>query len=231
MIYVVQQQGREFVKIGFTSRDVASRVAELRTGSVEDLVLLFAMGGSRTDEKRLHRRFAQYRVRRSGEWFRLQGELAAWVAVELQRTEDQRVTERAQSEKKRRAEREAAEREFAERERQAAQERLNQTCAAIAYGRHLVRVGGFKRRLAQRYLPQLERAACATKAEHSLQGPLLPPQESRLGRCRAAWRSQGLPESVGGLVRKYCPSVGCLLWLAILAIVVLLNVAELLFKG
>jgi hypothetical protein len=62
-------------EIGFTSRDVESRLAGLETGCPVDLVVRAVMPGTVADERRLHERFALLRVRR--EWFTLTDEIVA----------------------------------------------------------------------------------------------------------------------------------------------------------
>lgn len=73
-IYVIQSG--EFIKIGFAT-DVAKRVRGLETGSPHPIAVLHEMRGTLEDEARFHGRFASYRVR--GEWFRKDGDLAAWM--------------------------------------------------------------------------------------------------------------------------------------------------------
>lgn len=66
-----------YVKIGWSGH-VAGRMKEIQSLVPDELVLFASIGGlSRFDEARLHERFATYRTR--GEWFRREGELAAWI--------------------------------------------------------------------------------------------------------------------------------------------------------
>lgn len=65
------------VKIG-VARDPIARMATLQIGSAATLRLLGSMFGGADLERALHRRFAQYHIR--GEWYRLEGALAAFIA-------------------------------------------------------------------------------------------------------------------------------------------------------
>lgn len=67
MIYFMLAEISGHVKIG-KANDPIKRLAQLRTGSHEPLTLLGAIPGGVAEERRLHERFAVYRVR--GEWFR-----------------------------------------------------------------------------------------------------------------------------------------------------------------
>jgi hypothetical protein len=70
--------GRGAVKIGF-AHDVESRLQALQTSSAEELVLLHYMEGTTADERRLHEKFAELRIR--GEWFRHEGFLAEFIVT------------------------------------------------------------------------------------------------------------------------------------------------------
>lgn len=74
MIYFAQALISLRVKIGHTEQNVTKRVSELQIGSPEPLDLLGFIEGDRTDEKRLHKRFAAHHVH--GEWFELGPALA-----------------------------------------------------------------------------------------------------------------------------------------------------------
>ncbi|WP_438278131.1 GIY-YIG nuclease family protein [Nitrobacter sp.] len=62
----------EFVKIGFTY-DVLVRLETLQAATPYTLELLDSFAGGESDEKELHARFAEHRVR--GEWFHLAPEI------------------------------------------------------------------------------------------------------------------------------------------------------------
>lgn len=66
------------IKIGFTSNGVDRRLEALRNGNPREIKVLATMRGTMDDEKRLHRRFAEYRVR--GEWFKAAPELLDFIA-------------------------------------------------------------------------------------------------------------------------------------------------------
>lgn len=67
-IYFVQPLNGGLVKIGFTSKDVKSRIQELQTGCPDKLTLLGTEPGDEQREASLHVQFADLRV--NGEWFR-----------------------------------------------------------------------------------------------------------------------------------------------------------------
>jgi hypothetical protein len=73
-IYFVRMS--TFVKIGFTT-DVAARMKAIQTSSPEKIVLLRIERGHVEDERVFHQRFRKYRA--NGEWFTLQGWLAAFL--------------------------------------------------------------------------------------------------------------------------------------------------------
>jgi hypothetical protein len=66
------------VKIGWSTR-VATRLAQLQTGSADPIRLLGTEPGGRALERRLHERFASARI--SGEWFEPTPELLAYVGA------------------------------------------------------------------------------------------------------------------------------------------------------
>lgn len=65
-VYFLVQEDR--VKIGFTTRP-GQRFATLQNGSAVKPDAILTVPGTRWDEKRLHNRFAPFRM--EGEWFRL----------------------------------------------------------------------------------------------------------------------------------------------------------------
>lgn len=68
---------RPFVKIGMTV-DVEARFRQLLATNPFDLEMVAILAGGRAVERALHLRFAAHRHR--DEWFREEGELAAWIA-------------------------------------------------------------------------------------------------------------------------------------------------------
>jgi len=75
-VYIVRAGG--FIKIGHTTK-LTSRMNNIRTHSPYDVTLLHKLAGARVLEKELHQRFAAQHSR--NEWFREEGELAAWIAM------------------------------------------------------------------------------------------------------------------------------------------------------
>lgn len=67
MIYFIRAKQSGRVKIGYTGGDGASRLAQLQTGSPEQLELLATIDGGLDVEKRFHELFDKCRVH--GEWF------------------------------------------------------------------------------------------------------------------------------------------------------------------
>ena len=65
------------VKIGY-SKDVDRRLRDLQTSTGHNLSVTAYMKGTRQDEKALHRRFKAHRAK--GEWFRIEGRLADFMA-------------------------------------------------------------------------------------------------------------------------------------------------------
>lgn len=65
-----------YIKIGW-STDVANRLLDLRTGIPEGLIVYALLPARPPYERELHARFKHLRL--TGEWFRRQSELAAWI--------------------------------------------------------------------------------------------------------------------------------------------------------
>lgn len=68
----------EAVKIGYTT-NIVSRMASLKTGSADDTELLLVVPGTEQTERYFHQHFKSHRLR--GEWFMLDGALAAFLAT------------------------------------------------------------------------------------------------------------------------------------------------------
>jgi hypothetical protein len=68
-VYIVGAEGTGMVKIGFTNQP-PQRFKALRADSAVPLIVLYLDVGGVAEEKALHRRFADLRVR--GEWFRFE---------------------------------------------------------------------------------------------------------------------------------------------------------------
>ena len=77
-VYFMRYGTSNRVKIGYTKR-MNQRRCGLEGGTPEDLHLLATVTGGREQEYRLHKRFAAYRIK--GEWYKLEGKLAEYVAA------------------------------------------------------------------------------------------------------------------------------------------------------
>jgi len=89
VIYFIQAAIIGRIKIGFTSNDdFQTRMDGLQTGSPVQLRILATCPGSELEEKELHARFADYRVR--GEWFRPGRRLVRLIASLQGRTKWER---------------------------------------------------------------------------------------------------------------------------------------------
>jgi hypothetical protein len=76
-VYFLRRDGTDEVKIGYSTQ-VNFRMANLRGANGGKLTLLATVSGGRDAESRLHKRFSRYRIQ--GEWYRLDGKLAEYVA-------------------------------------------------------------------------------------------------------------------------------------------------------
>lgn len=59
----------ENIKIGFTKNSVEKRLKQLNTGNDYQLYCLGYFQGTQKEEKSLHRKFSNFRIRNNGEWF------------------------------------------------------------------------------------------------------------------------------------------------------------------
>jgi hypothetical protein len=82
LVYFIGADGTGCVKIGWTTRRIEERVAQIQHASPFDVYVLATMSGGLTEERALHERFAPLRMR--GEWFRKEGALADLI-MELAR--------------------------------------------------------------------------------------------------------------------------------------------------
>ncbi len=78
MIYFIEAEGLNLIKIGFTDRRMGSRLAALRSSSAVALTLLGVIEGTVKDEKRTHVRFIE--LWHHGEWFRAEPGLRRYIA-------------------------------------------------------------------------------------------------------------------------------------------------------
>lgn len=68
-VYVLRAGNTDRYKIGYTSRDVASRAADLQTGCPFDISIVHEFAGSIEDEQSIHSILGGFR--KTGEWFEL----------------------------------------------------------------------------------------------------------------------------------------------------------------
>lgn len=78
MIYFIQASSASGpIKIGYTSRSVDERLAEIQAYSPVRLVVLLELDGEQADEQELHQKFILYRSH--GEWFAPTEEILAFI--------------------------------------------------------------------------------------------------------------------------------------------------------
>jgi hypothetical protein len=77
-VYFVQSGTDGPIKIGFTTRAIEQRLANLQTAHAEKLRLLAQITGDRELERELHRRFVLHRM--NGEWFEPHPDVIAFIA-------------------------------------------------------------------------------------------------------------------------------------------------------
>jgi hypothetical protein len=70
-------QAGPFIKIGYTSCPLKSRIEQLKTGCPYEIVPLATMAGDITTERQLHRRFQKYRA--NLEWFHACEQLIGFI--------------------------------------------------------------------------------------------------------------------------------------------------------
>ena len=75
MVYFFRQAN--LVKIGFSTKP-ADRLSALRTASAKHIAWEYSTPGGRALESELHRKFAEFRVKR--EWFLFAPEIREWIA-------------------------------------------------------------------------------------------------------------------------------------------------------
>jgi hypothetical protein len=78
VIYFVKPKGRNRVKIG-TTRDIKSRLNGLHHPLVGKMRVLATQPGGRAVERELHAKFREYHIMPGREWFRLEGDLLAYI--------------------------------------------------------------------------------------------------------------------------------------------------------
>lgn len=80
-VYIIQQVGSNYFKIGYTKESPERRFKELRTGAPEGLKVWAFFHGTKNDEASLHHAFNRFA--RHGEWFEL--DIRAMLAVTVDR--------------------------------------------------------------------------------------------------------------------------------------------------
>lgn len=79
MIYYIACTSTQRMKIGYTRGEPEVRLKQLQTGSAADLRLMACHQGSADDERMLHERFAEDRIR--GEWFSVSDQLLEHISL------------------------------------------------------------------------------------------------------------------------------------------------------
>ena len=77
VVYFFQKGRRQVIKIGY-SGDHEERRQNLQVASPDRLRVIATIPGNRAVEGALHKRFREYKI--TGDWYRLEGELAEYVA-------------------------------------------------------------------------------------------------------------------------------------------------------
>lgn len=78
-VYFIQAADTRDIKIGFTTRDVESRVREMQTGHPSELLILAKTRGSVSLERELHQKFEKHSGR--GEWFTPHPDLMSYITA------------------------------------------------------------------------------------------------------------------------------------------------------
>jgi transposase len=76
VVYFLKNGVRGQVKIGFTE-NLKGRISSLQGATPDAVAVIGTIPGTRKTEMKMHKRFAEYRVRR--EWFRIEGSLAKFL--------------------------------------------------------------------------------------------------------------------------------------------------------
>ena len=66
-VYFIENTENNSIKIGYTGKNVKSRLSQLQTGSSARLKVIKVINGNLPLETALHRKFSEYRL--NGEWF------------------------------------------------------------------------------------------------------------------------------------------------------------------
>ena len=79
-LYVLRLRGTDFVKIGFTTKPIEKRLAQIRTYCPAPIEIVVAGDGSREMERAHHRRLRQWHSH--GEWFKLTRDVMYQILAE-----------------------------------------------------------------------------------------------------------------------------------------------------
>jgi len=71
MIYFIRQKGTNYIKIGYTARDVSARLRELQTSNPLPLEIILTLEGDEIREQEMQRRYYQYLSTGGTEWFNI----------------------------------------------------------------------------------------------------------------------------------------------------------------
>ncbi len=84
LIYFLHEPELGRLKIGWSGRDVTTRLRAFQVGNSQDLKLLGVLPGSERDEAALHRRFARFKLPERREWFEATDGMMAEVRTILE---------------------------------------------------------------------------------------------------------------------------------------------------
>ncbi len=78
-VYFIKSEKTDEIKIGYTSGEVKNRLRSLQTGHPYKLKILATLSGTRDDERSLHEKFANSRLK--GEWFKSHPDLLDIISI------------------------------------------------------------------------------------------------------------------------------------------------------
>jgi hypothetical protein len=79
VVYFIQCD--DYVKIGFTYKEVKERLKAMQIGNPHKLKIVHQLLGNQQSEQRLHTLFKEYHHR--GEWFKIEGNLEFFIEKKL----------------------------------------------------------------------------------------------------------------------------------------------------
>jgi hypothetical protein len=77
-VYFILNENTNTVKIGF-SRNPDTRLSAFQSGTLDSLVILKTIAGTKDNEAAIHNRFSDYRISKSREIFRYEGALKSFI--------------------------------------------------------------------------------------------------------------------------------------------------------